>query len=764
MKCLAAALALSSSFSAIAAPTTYLAPAAERDAAAGASKAYSHLSAKIPTALYDVDGLAERLDYDPEAAIAYVRDEIAYDPYLGVMRGPEGTISAAAGSSWDQAVLLAALINSMAGEAMLVKGKLKTGDAERLLITSLQPRDALPTPLSTDDVTRALKPYVPQAKLASITRKSKEDEASEPARIAGLSKDAADLARRLTSRLNSAGVELATSDMQETRALIDEVAEEYVWVRYRETPNDPWQDIHPAFQGVADPVVTPEEYLAGSVPEDRLHQVEIRLEIERKTGSKLERVSIMEPYRRPAANLARTQISIGITPNTVRPDGEASYFLPIVNQMLPERAQAFTLLGQAASAEDVAAGPAVFATVSGKFGDVAGTLGSTSGDAENAPHLSGVILTVLYIAPGGKTMRVERRLTDFRGGMPEHPSQKVSFHGIFDVNVGPENGARAMKELLDATAVTVRSLPYYKALIDGKITPEDVVEHPAFSAEQTKRLWQAMLLAGNSFNEGAPDGARLLRTAPMISMQRTEHSVNENGIFQQSVDILVDGTRALSQAGGQARLSPQGNLVQGLRTTLVEHSLGHGSENADWRKLRVDTVLKDQASAEAWSREAGFSPWLHDRLMADMAHGETLIMLKTDTVTRPRWWRIDARTGQTLGMGGTGGSALKEYDDLKKFISGGLTAAGLAYGVNSCVSSYSDDPGMLACCTAGNVALTAATGAATNAGNALLAGGLKNIGASALAIVATELKFEVTVGLVSSTLPIPDEVCGAILK
>ena len=250
----------------------------------------------------------------------------------------------------------------------------------------------------------------------------------------------------------------------------------------------------------------------------------------------------------------------------------------------------------------------------------------------------------------------------------------------------------------------------------------------------------------------------------MISMQRTEHSVNENGIFQRSVDILIDGTRALSQAGEEARLSPQGNLLQGLRTTLVEHSLGHGSENADWRKLSVDTVLKDRASAEAWSREAGFSPWLHDRLMADMAHGETLIMLKTDTATRPRWWRIDARTGQTLGMGGEGGSEVEEYARLKKIASTIMTAAGLAYGVHSCYSSYSDQPGMMACCTAGNMALTAASGAYVGASNAQLAEGLRETGASAIAIVTMELGFEAGVGVVGALVPIPDAVCGAILN
>jgi hypothetical protein len=362
-----------------------------------------------------------------------------------VMRGPEGTISASAGSSWDQAVLLAALIHAMAGEAMIVKGTLDKKDAERLLLGSFNARAPLSPGLLVEDVTEALKPFVPKASFNEVIGEARELVQDANTNALAADRDISDLARKLSASLKTAGISIAQSDAVQTDHLVAQIAEEYAWVRYRNTPNDPWVDAHPAFQGASAPTVHPETFFSGTVPEDRLHTIEIRLEIERKTGDKFERVSIMSPYRRPAANLALTQISIGIAPDTIRDDGEAAFFIPIINQAPAERAQAFTLQGLTASAEDVAAGPAIFATVGSKYAGALGALNATDGKADTAPRLSGVILTVLHISPGGASTSSERRLTDFRQEMPALSSRLVSFQGVVDVNVGPENGARAMK-------------------------------------------------------------------------------------------------------------------------------------------------------------------------------------------------------------------------------------------------------------------------------------------------------------------------------
>jgi hypothetical protein len=758
-KILAVAFAVSSSFGAIAAPRTYIAPTAERDSARAIADAYRGLSSKIPLELYDVDGLAESLDYDVAAAANFVRDDIAYDPYLGVMRGPEGTISASAGSSWDQAVLLAALINSMAGEAMIVKGTLDKKDAERLLRVSFNARAPQSPGLLVEDAAEALKPFVRKTRMDQIIAESRDLEKNAEKNALAADLDVSDLARNLSASLKAAGVTIAQYDAVQTDRLVAQIAEEYVWVRYRNAPNDPWLDAHPAFQGAPAPKVQPETFFSGTVPEDRLHTIEIRLEIERKTGDKFERISIMSPYRRPAANLALTQISVGIAPDTVRSDGEAAFFIPIMNQAPAERAQAFTLQGLTASAEDVAAGPAIFATVGSKYADALGGLNATNGKADTAPRLSGVILTVVHISPGGASTSVERRLTDFRQKMPESPSRLVSFQGVIDVNVGPENGARAIKDTLESAADFARILPYYKGVVDGKMTPEEVVSHPAFAADQSRPSWTEMLSADNVFNQNAKHDQRIVRTGPMVSMRRVQYVANAKGIMRQTIDILTDETLSLIHANGTVSANPTGNFEQGIRTTIAEHALGAGSATSDWRLLDVTTVLPDMASVKAWRDQANVSLLVRDRLNDDFEQGSVLVMLENKST--PLWWRIDTRTGQTLGMGPNGGEAITEYAVELKMASATVTALGIMYASFSCGTAYPNNPKMQACCLAGNALVGVGAGKFVAKGAANWA----DLGATGLVYFIGALSGEIAYGgILSAAIPLPDYVCSAVLE
>ena len=74
---------------------------------------------RLPEAEWSIAALAESLQYDPQAAFAFVRDSIAFDPYPGVLRGAAGTLAARAGNAYDRALLLGALLDAMARAAPL---------------------------------------------------------------------------------------------------------------------------------------------------------------------------------------------------------------------------------------------------------------------------------------------------------------------------------------------------------------------------------------------------------------------------------------------------------------------------------------------------------------------------------------------------------------------------------------------------------------------------------------------------------------------
>jgi hypothetical protein len=77
--------------------------------------------------------LAADLLYDPEEIFRFVRDEVLYDPYAGVLRGATGTLWGLAGNSADQAVLLAAILNEALVETRFAVGETDDVAAERLL-------------------------------------------------------------------------------------------------------------------------------------------------------------------------------------------------------------------------------------------------------------------------------------------------------------------------------------------------------------------------------------------------------------------------------------------------------------------------------------------------------------------------------------------------------------------------------------------------------------------------------------------------------
>ncbi len=94
--------------------------------------AVNHLLDSIPPELTDVAALA-RSFHSPEAAFAFVRDQIAYEPYRGVQKGAWGTLATRGGNDLDKALLLAALLRAQNLDVSLVRGNIDAATAQRLV-------------------------------------------------------------------------------------------------------------------------------------------------------------------------------------------------------------------------------------------------------------------------------------------------------------------------------------------------------------------------------------------------------------------------------------------------------------------------------------------------------------------------------------------------------------------------------------------------------------------------------------------------------
>lgn len=654
----------------------YLVSAAERQKSDRYAQTLMDLAERVDAKFYDVDALAEALDFDVENAVRFVETEIHYDPYLGVMRGPEGTLSTESGSSWDQAILLAALIDAMGGEAMLARGTLPEDEARALfargIVSATAPRNALEN-LDAEA-------YI--AENAGPVSTVPATEVSEGISLEQYEQSADQIASRLMAQMKAEGVPLEVST-DSANAYAAALGEEYVWVRYRDVPGEPWRDVHPVFAGETPPVVEAEQYIDNTVPQDRLHKIGLQFHIEVETGGTYKRVKVSDVFERPAANLAAIQLRFGISPNTMDVDSEPGFYTPTIGDIAAPGGQAFNMFGQTLDPEDAAAGPAIFATVGDKLGSA--ITGLSDGDDSQVPKLTGVFLTITHTAPGGQEVSEERRLTDFRDGRPENYQLEMVTRGTLEVDIGAENGARNYVSFLESASVSLRQLPYIGALISGDVSPSDLIDHPAFDLKPSHN-WLETVMVGDSMSPIA-DGGRVVRTSPLVMIKRDILSANGSARFV--VDVQHNHVRGFSiNQDGQPIENPVLAVRQGVFETLVEGELIGYSGIKSWKTEDQMRLVSDADQLRAdpiWEA----SPLMaQDRMLADLNQSGHLMIPNNQ---QDHWWRIDPSTGVTLGMGSLGGHEMTEYEAVTTTIGVAVTFGFLTYGLvtghQACVNS-----------------------------------------------------------------------------
>jgi transglutaminase-like putative cysteine protease len=101
--------------------------------------------AKIPESEYSITALAQTQRSDPIALYRLVRDNVAIDPYNGILRGPLGTWLSRAGSPSDKLTLLASLLVKKGVPFQFVRGTLSDDERGRIVkIASFSQGNAAP--------------------------------------------------------------------------------------------------------------------------------------------------------------------------------------------------------------------------------------------------------------------------------------------------------------------------------------------------------------------------------------------------------------------------------------------------------------------------------------------------------------------------------------------------------------------------------------------------------------------------------------------
>lgn len=638
---------------------------------------------------FDVDALALEMAFEePESISAWMQEQIAFEPYAGLLRGPEGTLLARAGNALDQATLLARLLGDAGYEARVALATLSEADAGRLLARASLPRAEPPPPGDVDAMHDVLTRL--EGLMADSSRLVEDLEATlDPPAVDGeaLLAELDATAGRLQEALARADVTLGAGAEP---ALVQE-ARNYAWTQYRLGPSEAWSSAHPTGFDPQAPLEA-EEVITDEVPEELLHRVRIEAWIERKEGDRLVREEVMSAWERPAANAHGVLLSYANAPNGYQPSTlgafdleevleSTTFFAPYFGGSMAPGAQVFDLDGRTVP-PDVAgdAAAAVFQTVAGQAEQAAGALGALGNDGpdEDADELMALVghgLDFVTIAPGGEETRYRRRLLDRLGPenraadrirVPEDaPDATAAVLGRQRILVTV--GALPTGYLLDRTLERIlESRPFFEFIVAQMAEPD----HDATLAPELVPGDTALdhLLANDLFDralalEGGEPG---FRAGPSMLVLAERIDPEGGSGFVRSVDIVSNPRRVLRGEGnGAARIAADAALRRGVWETIVE------------REMLADEDGTITAAADAGGPFQVFRPGQEvdaaalggdaeaaENLLADLARGHVvLVPTATPDGDRPAWWRIDPLSGTTLGITADGrGQTMIEYE------------------------------------------------------------------------------------------------------
>jgi hypothetical protein len=232
-------------------------------------------------AFVEPEHFAAALGKDPVRIFEFVRDQVAYEPYVGCLRGPRGTLLALAGNSVDRAALLASLLTHAGHRARFVHGPLPDSRVQDLVASVFAERpEAGPS---------QPQPHGPGKTAADVL-------------AAGVDRDV----KALVSSLKDAGLP-AQAEVTSLQSLLEETRDHY-WVQWWRDGN--WVDLDPSFATAA-PGATYARPVAtfDALPDALFHRVDIRIRLEEYTGAARSTREVLQ-YSAKAADLSGVDIAL----------------------------------------------------------------------------------------------------------------------------------------------------------------------------------------------------------------------------------------------------------------------------------------------------------------------------------------------------------------------------------------------------------------------------------------------------------------------
>lgn len=495
---------------------------------------------------FDVGARAASLGGDVAAILSFVRSEIAYEPYRGILRGPAGCLRARAGNSWDRALLLTELLRAHGRRVQLVWGRLDEPTATWLVeeFVSAHPgATELDLPYSIDS----------------------EELAAERARaVEALTARTRGRFRRLLDALDACGILAAAPVAAGLDPELVTAAREHAWVRVETERGQ--IDLDPSAADAPGATLTSATATADQPPGEQWREVVLRARLETLKAKQVEERELFTHTQRSA--------DLSGAPVIVEVERAEEGFNALAGALSGEGAQRKLVLridGRVVASKEFPLIPANDAGGGGggPFGALSGALG---GDRPKTATVS-VSLTVTTCGPGEPAGDARVFLVDRWGHAGRSTRDSTSLDQLSD-----DDG---WSSTLDNTAVSIgiTTGPACPGYVQDKVLELTQRKLAAFAFENGRLHFRggpvadldARLLSDcydhqlDAF-EGLAAGTRLVDavriTAVVMRRDRERASV--------AFDVSRDDPRAIDDGFTDPRRS---RLERGLLSSIIEEEL-----------------------------------------------------------------------------------------------------------------------------------------------------------------------------------------------
>lgn len=621
---------------------------------------------------FEPDTIIDNADFDAEEIIAFMREQIAYHPYAGVLRGVRGTLVSRAGNAHDQAITLASLLKSGGYEAQVLYGALSSEQARTLVSEFGNIRSSLPKPpdppaFFSDEQIQEL-----QASATDLDEIRSEVNAEANAIWQDIRQDK----------------NIATSKDLE-RALIDET-QEYSWVRFRLGESDAWQEVHPSFRKT--PPNWQVEWDAvedGQVSDDALHKLSIQVFMQAGTDDAIGAATpITDPWILPVANAIEQPVRIdflsdrsGDMTEPLSAIADSYYFFPMFNGSVPDGLKVFDITGKTYPAAALDGLNSVFAQVSRKGTQAITAISGLDDDGSGAAGQDRILrvwIEFKLLTPDVEPRAIQRDVLPLSQNRDNADTRlRLQQNWTIDISAGDRPDSYYVGEFARETVSLLTGVEDYLKFVRENPDASEQRRLSAYAhylpSSSPTRLRQIRRLFGMFEADGAVESFAHL---PQILVLRQGVVLRDNSLVgYELVDIVANSRRSMSVVS-PLEFNQQHSLARGVWETRMERE---GKMN------QFSIPVLNAYDALANSRIDKIVPG-DDGLRAVPGQADS------------GWWQIDRETGSAIGMHSTEfGTAGVEVTEALTVLTVGVSLLFAAVGNYACQKNSNNNPD---CCLA----------------------------------------------------------------